>query len=216
MAPLGTKNLIIMFGGVGEAGLLNDTWILDDKGSWTERTVSSPPPARYGHAVSYDSGNAKPILFGGRSGGGFLADTYLWDGTSWVLQMPAHSPPARNGHVLSADIVTGTVFLTGGLGAGGRLSDTWKWTGTDWEEVAGSTYTARSGHMAAVVGGSLILAGGEAETGKLGDVWTLSATGWMRMPPSKNLPPRSYLYCDSCCGSFCCQRRSGGSWFLAR
>jgi len=25
-----------------------------------------------------------------------------------------------------------------------------------------------------------------------------------------------YLYCDSCCGSFCCQRRSGGSWFLAR
>ncbi len=91
------------------------TWEWDGS-DWSPH--SSPPMAapgdRQGHAMAYDPGRQRMILFGGQNSAGPLADTWLWDGTQWVQGAPARSPIARRGHAMLYDEVRQRVVLYGG------------------------------------------------------------------------------------------------------
>ena len=106
------------------------------------RRIGGPdqPAARRGHALAYDAGRARVVLFGGREvsgepcaqgADGLCSDTWEWDGATWVLRQPPESPPPVEGHVMVWHPAHRRVLLLGGLDAAEGL-ETWTWDGYGW------------------------------------------------------------------------------------
>ena len=54
-----------LFGGNGNSGLLNETWVFnadDSANTWTQLTLSNSPSARYGAAMNFDPCNGQILL----------------------------------------------------------------------------------------------------------------------------------------------------------
>jgi hypothetical protein len=110
----------VLFGGQGEEDArFGDTWEWDGlSGIWTNETPTGVnPTARSDHALAFDAGRAKVVLFGGY-GGSRRQDTWEWDGG-------ASSRPAQLMQVLfvAAGISTtyvaksiSSTFHSGGVG----------------------------------------------------------------------------------------------------
>jgi hypothetical protein len=87
-----TRSKVVLFGGMqteitGASGVpKQDTWEWDPASStFTERTAAGNKPSqRYGHAMTFDSGRGRVLIFGGFdiSTGGFLNDLWEWEPTS--------------------------------------------------------------------------------------------------------------------------------------
>ena len=131
MAYDSASDRVILFGGIvlGSGLALNDTWAYDlESNTWTY--MAANPPARYGHAMAYDSQSDRVILFGGTSpaaSGAYLADTWAYDfaNNTWTNMDPASKPPARSLHLMAYDSQSDRVILFGGAGIGVLLNDTW-------------------------------------------------------------------------------------------
>jgi hypothetical protein len=54
---------VVLFGGSSNSGLVGDTWEWDGE-QWTQLGDTGPLP-RSGHALTYDSGRQRIVLFGG-------------------------------------------------------------------------------------------------------------------------------------------------------
>src|SRR5687767_936871 len=94
---------------------------------WQQRHLAE---RRADHAMAYDLGRQRVVLFGGRAPG-FGQDTWEWDGATWTRRFPANSPSARGGHRMAFDSVRARVLLFGGTDGSGVLNDTWAWDGSD-------------------------------------------------------------------------------------
>ncbi|WP_372629898.1 cadherin-like beta sandwich domain-containing protein [Cohnella sp.] len=127
---------VILFGGEGNSGLLNDTWVWTggSDNTWQEKlSVGTPPSKRKHAAMAYDPVSDSVILFGGEGqSGALLGDTWRWDGASWT-QAGGSAPSPRSGAQMASD--GQNLILFGGKGAGGILADTWLWNGSTWENV---------------------------------------------------------------------------------
>ncbi len=132
------RNRIVMFGGVGPAGLLSDTWEFDGA-DWTQVASTWPQP-RLGVAMAYDPLRAKTVLYGGESfsPGSPLGDTWEWDGVAWTLRTIPTSPGARAGAVAVYHAGLGQVVLYGGYNSPfpGGPPDVWGFDGFAWSIVA--------------------------------------------------------------------------------
>ncbi|CAG7645011.1 cadherin-like beta sandwich domain-containing protein [Paenibacillus allorhizosphaerae] len=131
MAYDAVNKKVLLFGGEGESGLLNDTWLWDGiNAKWEQVTgLAVAPSARGGAQISYDG--EQLVLFGGYSGTGNskppLGDTWLWNGTAWTqVQQPAQSPPAAYGGQMAYDGNT-AVLYGGNIGS---VMKTYESTGT--------------------------------------------------------------------------------------
>ncbi|MBK8100679.1 MAG: hypothetical protein IPK26_26625 [Planctomycetes bacterium] len=106
-------------------------------------TWSSPndaPSARQAHAMAYDAGRGRTVLFGGATGATFgLDDTWELDRRGWIRTSPTTVPPGRVGHGMAWDPRRGVAVMFGGFthqqGNANALDDTWEWTGRDWRQV---------------------------------------------------------------------------------
>jgi hypothetical protein len=102
MVTVGNK--IVLFGGTGVSGPLNDTWEWDGS-TWTSLASPSSPPARQGAALA--TWNKTVILFGGSDGiptpmGPMaLHDTWGLTGGIWTQLTPMTYPPAGGGSMAS-------------------------------------------------------------------------------------------------------------------
>ena len=85
---------MILFGGQGGAGLLNDTWSWDGT-NWTLLTPATSPPTRTGATMAFDQATGQMILFGGQSSSGYLAIHGLGMEQLGAQFFPATSPAAR-------------------------------------------------------------------------------------------------------------------------
>jgi len=96
MAYDSARGHLVLFGGVSGYDIndgdlphdLADTWESDGN-TWVQRTPSTSPPARHGHAMAYDSARGRVVLFGGYYEDEdfqyqYFADTWEWDGNTWV------------------------------------------------------------------------------------------------------------------------------------
>jgi cysteine-rich repeat protein len=169
--------------------------------SWTA-SVIEVPPARYHHAMVYDSRRARAMVFGGDSEAGNLADTWEWDGERWYEVTPVGlSPPRRRRHAMAWDPARGRVVLFGGEDRGGAevLDDTWEWNGTEWVVVApsGPRPQARFNHAMAYdpISRRVILFGGRALTDlggqDLGDTWAWDGRVWVNLSSIPSPSPRA-------------------------
>lgn len=133
---------MILFGGVGASGFLNETWKLSAQNVWSlvVPTASSPSP-RVLSAMAADS-TGSVVLFGGGDATTNLADTWSFNvnGPTWSQVAVSGTPPDRVYGVLVHRPSTSSFTLLGGLGGpqpGVRL-DAWVLTGTTWTQAPAS------------------------------------------------------------------------------
>jgi Galactose oxidase, central domain len=80
MAFDAARSQVVLFGGSGASGLLNDTWTWDGA-TWTQQTPVYSPPPGYGIPMAYDATGHEIVLYGPP----YFTDTWTWDGTTWLL-----------------------------------------------------------------------------------------------------------------------------------
>jgi Galactose oxidase, central domain len=195
---------VILFGGLGASGLLDDTWSFSD-GVWTELFPTVSPPARFGAVMVYDSNptDGYLLLFGGKGAGGYLDDTWKFTGTTWKnltpsVLTPTNTPSPRANATIAFDDnwTTNEVLLFGGQGVDGALNDTWQYLDGSWSLARIPNQMAPPPRASAGLvfddaasDKYLVLFGGTNGTEVLGDTWELrNGTGWIELanasPPS--------------------------------
>jgi hypothetical protein len=86
--------------------------------------------------MAYDARRGHMILFGGIGAGGFLGDTWSWDGSRWTRLAETGPEPRAMGY-LAYDKARDRVVLFGGRkGWPDDLADTWEWDGSRWRRVS--------------------------------------------------------------------------------
>jgi hypothetical protein len=159
----------------------SQTWTWNGS-TWSQPTVTTPPPFRYYPGMTYDQARGVVVLFGGQqvSKGGaitYLNDTWTWNGSNW--QSPTSPPPALTGRALMGmdyDAALGVTVMTMGITSSGTLSpDTWYWNGTSWtQQNPAPVSPIRQAFVMTYFppSGTVVLYGGSGPTGSLlQDTW---------------------------------------------
>src|SRR2546430_4702143 len=114
MAYDSQSDRVILFSGAYPAGnttaLLNDTWAYDfNTNTWANMNPGNAPPARFAHAMAYDSRSDRVILFSGASLAGnttaLLNDTWAYDFNTniWANLATAPSAPSAQSMAYADD-----------------------------------------------------------------------------------------------------------------
>ena len=135
MAYDSVRRRLVLFGGQGPTGNLNDTWEWDGT-TWTEHATAAPPPARYGGAMAFDPRRGRVVVIGGETASGPVGDTWEWDGATWAMVTPSQMPTARASTAAVWNAPRGSITLfAGSIGVVNQLEDTWELVGTTWSQV---------------------------------------------------------------------------------
>jgi hypothetical protein len=198
---------IIIMGGSGGSGYLNDVWRSDDSGTtWTLVNASSGWNARYGHtSVIMPDGDI--VLTGGLFYG-YFQDSFnihffndVWrspdNGATWTQMTSAAEWAGRARHS-SVVMPDGSIVLMGGYNSStGRKNDVWRSTdnGATWTQVTASAgWSPRLLHSSVVMpDGTIVLMGGSSSSSGLNDVWQSTDNGatWTQVTASAEWSPRS-------------------------
>lgn len=118
---------LVVFGGCGKQGLLNDVFVLDldaQQPTWIEVFGGGPPPPRSWHSSCTIEGSKLVVSGGCTDAGVLLNDTFLLDLTmekpTWREIPTSRVPPSRLGHSLSVYGRT-KILMYGGLANSGHL-----------------------------------------------------------------------------------------------
>jgi cysteine-rich repeat protein len=161
---------IVMYGGEGDAGCLNDTWEFDGT-TWIEVVTPTKPPANCGQSLAYDSVRDRLVLR-------VRDDLWELDGT-WSEVAP---PPAPNGELVF-DAARGVMVMVSGRQLYERTSTgSWVLHGAQVPDVQG-TFVYDATRRRIVVFGR--------NTSNATVVWDFDGTTWtprLTGPP----PPERY------------------------
>jgi hypothetical protein len=111
-------------------------------GHW-KKVASDGPPGRNSHAMAYDAGRQRVVLFGGfeQTTGTRLGDTWEWDGAQWMFVADT-GPTGRTDASMVYDSSRQRILMFGGTGRTddyyGDNNDSWEWDGTAWTDVTGA------------------------------------------------------------------------------
>ncbi len=182
MATVGGR--VILFGGEGALGLLDDTWQFDGT-DWTQLAPAVHPPARTGYSMTALGDRA--VLFGGET-----SDTWEWNGTTWIDKHPTPSPSPRRAPALAARGARAVLF--GGVSEIGQsLGDTWEWDGTTWTELRPPVSPMSSAPVATTLAGEMLIFGG-SDFGGTTSFWAWNGVTWRRLV-APVVPSRRYRHC---------------------
>lgn len=141
-----TRNRIVMFGGFGINGELNDTWTFDTL-TWRRIITATSPNARSRALMAYDSVRQRMVLVGGFANGALSNDTWEFDGTTWTQRASTNLPPTNMLQALAYDpLLQRTVMVTGSP----ELLTTWLWDGNQWTVLATAAITHQGFSLALV------------------------------------------------------------------
>jgi N-acetylneuraminic acid mutarotase len=137
-----TQQRMLVFGGFGPGGYLNDLWAYDPREStWRLLSPHVPlidppfpvPPAREEASAAWDAAHGQLLVFGGTRGGEPLDDLWAYRPAtdSWVELVPDESAPVgRMRHSAVWDAGRGEMLVFGGYGGGfpgGYRDDLWSY-----------------------------------------------------------------------------------------
>jgi hypothetical protein len=190
---------IVLFGGYGSAGFLNETWEYNGATqTWTQVTTSQAPAARAGSGLVYDASLGRSVLFGGLDAAlNALNDTWTYDGTAWAQVCAACAPPVRAALGMAYD-PSGKVLLFGGANTHVDISaatsntgvdtvrhnDLWAFDGSTWTRLWADNPTSgpskRAGMAVAfdIQNAALVVISGLSAKTLESDTWTWNGSAW--------------------------------------
>jgi hypothetical protein len=115
---------VVLYGGSLLGNVANgETWKFQN-GTWVLINGNSPPGARQGHSMVYDSTRGKVVLFG--KGAVWDGVTWEFDGSAWATRPTTFQPDSSRGFMqLAYDSEREIVVLFGGESSEGKYNDTW-------------------------------------------------------------------------------------------
>jgi hypothetical protein len=152
------------------------------------------PPAVYSVGAAFDAGRSRLVVFGGYARGGYVGDTWEWDGTAWT-RFTGPGPRARNSPALVYDAARRQIVLFGGdARPTGSLGDTWTFDGATWREAATTGPPPRTTHHMVYDAARrrVVLFGGADGNTMLGDTWEWDGTRWTPQTASGPAPRTLY------------------------
>jgi hypothetical protein len=163
---------------------------------WTEMKPASPPPARDGHAMAYDSGSDRVIVFGCL----WRNDTWAYDyeSNTWREMRPARAPSSKLGCAMAYDSGADRMILFGAPYAQNATGETWSYDyeRDEWSNLSPKVSPpARIDHAMAYDSrlGRVILFGGAVPWGgALADTWAFDHANdtWTDLKPASAPSPR--------------------------
>ena len=157
MATDPVRRKVVLFGGHGTTNALQDTWEYDIDGTsgWSLRVPSFSPPARFGHAMYYDTARDTVVMVGGSGDdpASTFGDAWEWDGAAgtWSILPSTASFEPRAGAVAFFDSARSQSVVFGGLAyrqAGAAVvtfGDTWAFTRANEKHRTGVACTDATG-----------------------------------------------------------------------
>jgi len=127
MAYDSESDRLILFGGATNQGDAGDTWAYDlAANAWTNRAPSPGPAARHGHAMAYDAGSDRIVMYGGDGSQDVWA--YDFNSNAWIQKKDAPLP-ALFFPAMAYDAASDRTLLFGGdAGYGvGNVNDIWSY-----------------------------------------------------------------------------------------
>jgi N-acetylneuraminic acid mutarotase len=167
--------------------------------AWKNMNPETSPPARFGHAMAYDSENRRVVLFGGWNGSTTFDDTWVYDAinNTWTEMRPNIKPSPRRFHGMAYDAQSDRVILFGGRyqdpvsGNVSYLNDTWAFdlnTGTWTNMTPDGSPSPRAEHALAydVENDRIILFGGRWKNEVYSETWSydFDNNSWTNMDPN--------------------------------
>jgi hypothetical protein len=175
----------VLFGGRLEGNAaFGETWEWDGT-AWERAAVDGPPPLG-AHAMAYDAGRGRVVVFGG-SDGTTHGDLWEWDGTTWRAVKASGGPP-RLHTAMAYDTDRRRLLIFGGFGDE-REGDTWAFDANGWTRLDAEGPPARAEHegvympeLGFVIFGGI---GGQgmrtSDRSKLNDIWVFHGA-WLSWP----------------------------------
>jgi hypothetical protein len=163
---------MIVFGGAGDQGVVDETWSFDPHVGNFERLWPAPSPPARSDGILVDDGT-RLLLYGGIADQE-LDDVWSFDGSTW--SQLDHGPPARQGAVGAYDRDGKRWIVFGGQSGANLLDDVWLFSGA-WSQLAVTAGpTARAFGAGAWDTGNdrVIILGGLGQGGAFADGWTLN------------------------------------------
>lgn len=203
--PVGHR--VVLFGGRGSSGDLNDLWALDlASETWELIPTAAGPTPRFTHESVYDPLDHRMLVWSGRKvdadGSGLFNDVWSLDLAThrWVeLDTGDGRPNLRYGTASVYDPESHALVTFAGFTDEGRFHDTWRLdlaTAT-WRDIspADGDPGRRCLHSAAYDAGAgrMLIYGGQ-RSGALGDLWSLDLQRlqWTELEPATRPPDRFF------------------------
>ncbi len=189
-------NQDLLFGGCGQLGCSNQTWVWRGRG-WTRISGGGPPALGYAGAA-FHPGLGEVVMFGGAASQGLgpaLSSTWVWKG-SWSRVGSGSSASGRRFPAVAYDPVTRQLLMFGGDSAGGTpLGGTFVWGPGGWRQL--HPFSAPSPRTAAAMAwdpsrAELVLYGGSDEAGRLSDTWAWTGSDWVELTRASAPGPLAY------------------------
>lgn len=187
---------LIIFGGIGQSGLLNDTWAFNlNTLSWTQlNTVGAVPDPRLGHDAVYDPVGQQMVIWAGQQGSRFFNDTWTLNlrTLEWRNVSPSSGrPKARYGSASVYDpLERSLVQFAGFTEEGRRFQDTQSFglASQSWIDITPDG--AKPGVRCLLTGAldrtsrRMVVYGGQ-RNGPLDDLWAydLASHTWTELTP---------------------------------
>jgi len=166
--------------------------VLTHAANWTKLSPATSPSARSYPAMAYDPVSKKVVLFGGYGAGGFLNDTWTFNGKTWTKVKTPVTPPVRYMSSMGFDKRSGKLVMFGGLYSTGLRRDTWLWDGatSTWTQIQMKpSPPAAAGPMLFSdphSGGAIMFGGFNIfkTIPNLHDTWRWTGTTWRKLHPA--------------------------------
>ena len=176
------RGRVVMFGGRGAGGLLDETWEWDGA-AWQRANPVVRPSAREHHAMQFDPIRQEVLLVGGTTGSN---ETWAWNGQTWTQRASLSS--SRYGAASSFDSVRGRVVLLGGDGSGNFNQTVYEWNGSAWNSPGASLPLHHFGAAACfdvARGVTVVFGGSSGSTGTpVGTTWEWNGTAMVVRTPA--------------------------------
>lgn len=193
---------IILFGGYYWTGsdsiYFNDVWEWDGS-AWKIKSYGNmidpgDPLKRSGHAMAYDPGRMRTVMYGGTADGFITNDSlWEWDGILWQEIVPADpendgNPPLRQGIKLVYDIENEETLML--VKKSYYVGTLWSWNGESWAEKILNNPSVRPPDLRGYVADydpinkkTVIYGGLYGDMDISNSVWEWDGLEWLEKPP---------------------------------